>query len=104
MITIEWLRSFRIEGYAIFDLAVSFLGVYLIAPLLTKLFRKVRLEIPRNSWIYLTLPLSVPIHLAFGQMTLMTQNVLDLNGHYAIKILLPVLTVLGGRGIKVIRK
>ena len=102
--TLEYLRSFRIFEYAIFDLAVSFLGILLLSPLLTKLFLKININIPTSSWLYLTLPLSILIHMLVGNYTKMTQNFLDPSGHYYIKIVIIGLLVLGIRGIKFIKQ
>ena len=104
MNTIEFLRHFRVDGYAIFDFAVSFLAVYLLAPLFSKVFLKLNIYMPRQSWLFLTLPASVVIHLLVGQKTPMTQNFLDLSDHYILKILISGLLVLGIRGIKISKK
>lgn len=95
--TIEYLRSFRIAGYAVFDLISAFVGVYLLAPLLSRLFLKIGVVIPRLSWLLLTLPLGVLIHIIVGTETMMVKNFLDLNGHYGLKIFILVLTFLGIR-------
>ncbi|MFA7300760.1 MAG: hypothetical protein WC069_00395 [Candidatus Shapirobacteria bacterium] len=100
--TIEYLRSFRIFEYAIFDLAVSFLGIYLLSSLLTKLFFKININIPTSSWMYLTLHMSILIHVAVGNYTKMTQNFLDPNGYYILKIFIFTLLLLGLKGIKLI--
>ena len=102
MNTIDFLRQFRVGEYAIFDLVVSFLGVYLLSPLLTKLFAKFGIDIPKINWLFLTLPISVLIHVLFGRMTPMTRYFLDLHGHYLLKILILALLILGLRGIKII--
>lgn len=106
MLTLEYIRQFRVFGYALFDLGVSFLGVYLLAPLLTKLFLMFGVKISRKSWLLLTLPLSIAIHLLVGTMTQMTRDFFDIQGHYVIKILIIGLLILGTRGItfKVKRK
>ncbi len=72
MTTIEFLRQFRLGGYAIFDFAVSFIGIYLIAPLLSKFFRQIKIEIPRLSWMYLTIPIGILAHILSGSITPMT--------------------------------
>ena len=97
--TIEYLRQFRVGGYAIFDLVVSFLGIYLLSPLLTKLFLKLKIRISKLSWMYLTLPMSIVVHLAVGNMTQMTRDFLDLSGHYWIKLIILGLTTLALREI-----
>ncbi len=104
MIPIEFFRQFRFGGYAIFDFVVSFLGIYLLAPLLSKLFRKLGLDIPRLSWIYFTLPIGIISHILVGNITPMTRDFLDLHDHYILKIIILVLLVLGIKGIKKIKK
>lgn len=104
MTPIEYLRHFRIFDYAIFDFAASFLGIFLIAPLLSKLFLKIRVDIPKYNWLYLTLPISILVHILVGEITPMTAEFLDINGHYILKIVIFVLLVLGLRGIKITPK
>ncbi len=104
MTIIETLRTPRISGYAIFDFAVSFLAVYLVAPTLTKLARKIKLEVPKHSWLYLTVPLSVVIHLLVGTMTPLTLATLDLHDHLFVKLVIVLLVVLGVKDIRVIGK
>ncbi len=104
MFTVEYLRQFRIAGYAIFDFAASFIGVALLAPLLSKLFSKFHISVPKKNWLLLTLPLSILIHLLFGQMTKMTEDFLDPNGFYILKGIIGILTIWGLQGIKKIPK
>ena len=103
MPTIEYLRSFKLGEYAIFDLTVSFLGVYLLSPILSYLFRFIKLDISRAGWLYLTLPLSILIHALVGKYTPMTKYFLDPSGHYLLKIFIITLFILGLRGITIIR-
>lgn len=104
MIPIEFLRQFRIGGYAIFDFAVAFLGIYLLSFLLSKIFLKIRIDIPKQNWLFLTLPIGIAAHLIVGKMTPMTKNFLDIHGHYVLKILIIGLLILGLRNIKIIQK
>jgi len=101
MTTIEFLRQFRLGGYALFDFAVTFLFIYLIAPLLSKLLLNVRIVMPKHNRLFLAIPLWVLVHILVGSITPLTQNVIDLNWHYGIKIFMIVLIVLGMRGIKI---
>ena len=103
MITIEFLRSFKISEYAIFDLTASFLGIYLLSPILSYLFRFIKLDIQRVSWFYLTLPLSILIHVLVGKYTPMTKYFFDPSGHYLLKIFIITLFILGLRGISIIK-
>lgn len=104
MNTIDFLRQFRIGEYAIFDLVASFLGIYLLSPLLSKIFRKVRLEIPKKNWLFLTLPIGILTHILVGKITPMTRDFLDLQGNYILKIIIIGLLILGIKGIKIIKK
>lgn len=101
MTPIEFLRQFRLGGYAIFDFAVAFLGIYLLSPLLSKLFLKVRVDIPKRNWLFLTLPVSVLAHLLVGNVTPMTKNFLDINGHYVLKIVILTSLFFGIKGVKI---
>lgn len=103
MNTLELLRQFRLGEYAIFDFAVSFLAFYLLAPFLSKLFRKFRLDIPKRSWLYLALPIGVFVHIFVGEITPMTKDFLDLGGHYLLKVVMLVLVYLGVRRVKVLK-
>ena len=104
MITIEFLRQFRLSGYAIFDFSVAFLGIYLLSPLLSKIFLKLKLDIPKKSWLLLTLPISIFTHLLVGNITPLTSNFININEHYILKVLILSLLILGIKGIKIIKK
>lgn len=104
MIPIEFLRQFRFGGYAIFDVAVSFLGIYLLSPLLSKVFLKLKVNIPKENWLFLTLPIGILAHLLFGKITPMTRNFIDPHGYYILKLLILALLIFGLRGIKIIKK
>lgn len=104
MIPIAFLRQFRISDYAIFDLAVSFFGIYLLSPLLSKIFLKIRINIPKKSWLFLTLPIGILAHLLVGNITPMTRNFMDIQSHYILKILILGLLILGIKDIKIIKK
>ncbi len=101
---IEFLRQFRIAEYAVFDFVASFIGIYLLAPFLSKLFLKLRVDIPKRNWLFLTLPIGIVVHLLVGSITPMTRDFLDLGGHYILKIFILVLLFFGLKGIKIIKK
>lgn len=101
---IEFLRQFRLGEYAIFDFALSFLGIYLLSPFLSKLMLKLKLQVPKHNWLFLTLPISILAHLLTGKITPMTANFLNLHNHYILKILILGLLILGLRGIKIAKK
>jgi len=101
---IEFLRQCRLGGYAIFDFTLAFLGIYLLSPLLSKIFRKFRVDIPKLNWLFLTLPISIVVHLLVGQITPMTKAFIDINDHYILKAIILILLFFGIRGIKIIKK
>jgi len=104
MIPIEFLRQFRFSGYAIFDFVAAFLGIYLLSPLLSKIFLKFRIDIPKQNWLFLTLPISIFIHLLVGRITPMTRDFIDIHNHYILKVLILSLLILGIKGIKIVKK
>lgn len=104
MTTLEFLRQFKIFDYAIFDLAASFVGIYLLSPLLTKLFKKIRLDIPKINWVFLTLPIGILTHILVGNITPMTRDLLNVHDHYILKILMLVLLFFGIKGTKIVKK
>jgi len=104
MVPIEFLRQFRFFGYAIFDFIAAFLGIYLLAPLLSKIFLKFNIDIPKKNWLFLTLPISILSHFLVRNITPMTRDFLDIHGHYILKIFILVLLIWGIKGIKMVKK
>lgn len=104
MIPIEILRQYRLSGYAIFDFAAVFLGMLLLSPLLSRLFKMIRIEIPKKNWLFLALPIGIITHLLVGQITPMTRDFLDIHNHYILKLMILGLLILGLRGIKITKK
>jgi hypothetical protein len=104
MITIDLLRKYRIGEFAIFDLSVAFLGVLILSPFLSWIFRKLGWRIPIWSWILWTLPIGIITHTIIGRKTPMTTEFFDPIGHYILKILILALLVIGAKGVKRISK
>lgn len=102
--SIEFLRSFKIAGYAVFDFAASFLGMFLLSPILSGLARRAGWQVPRVNWVFLAMPLGIAAHLASGRITPMTADFLDPRGHYLVKAAILVFLVLSFRNIKRIKK
>lgn len=69
MISIEYLRQFRIGPFTIFDTATAYMGILILSPILTWLVSKLHLKIPIISWLWFTLPLSVIFHTILHQST-----------------------------------
>jgi hypothetical protein len=105
MLTVTFLRQFRIGEYAIFDFTVAFLGLALLSPLLSWLCRKIfKLEVPKKNWVFLTLPIGIVTHLIVGPITPMTRDFIDPSGHYTLKVVILGLAVLGSRNINKVKK
>ncbi|KKQ35978.1 MAG: hypothetical protein US52_C0012G0003 [candidate division WS6 bacterium GW2011_GWA2_37_6] len=100
MLTFEELRSFRLFGFTVFDTALAFVGIYFAALLLSKLFKKIGIFIPRRSWLLWTLPIGTLVHKIIGQSTPMTDELFDPSGYYLIKIFIIALVILGFIGMK----
>jgi len=100
MTSIEYLRQFRLGGYALFDFTLAFLGAILVAPILSWLFKKIGILIPKKNWVILMLPISVLVHILVGKITPLTEYFLDPNGHYLVKLIVLICCVLGGMNIK----
>jgi len=69
MVSIEYLRQFRIGPFAIFDTVVSYVSVGILSPLLSWLASRINIAIPKISWLWFTLPLAVIFHIIFRQST-----------------------------------
>lgn len=100
---LSFLRSFTIFDYAIFDLLISFVGIYLISDILSKLFLKIKIYIPKENFIFLTLPLGIVFHILFRNFTPMTLDFLNPNDFYFLKILIILLLILGLRNVNIIK-
>lgn len=98
--SIAYLRQFKISGYAVFDFAASFIGMFLLSPLLSGLARRAGWQVPRMNWVYLALPLGIAAHLASGNITPMTGDFIDPRGHYLVKASVIGFLILGLRNIK----
>lgn len=93
--TLEYLRSFRIGDFAIFDFAVAYLGVYLLVPILNKIIKATGRQLTRFQWLLLVLPLSIVFHLATNTLTPLTKLVIDPSAGYGLKVLLLIMLYLG---------
>lgn len=78
---LTFLRSFRIEPFAIFDFALTYLIAYAIGPYL----KKIGIPLSREQFMYLILPLSLLVHYIFKQETPLTKMVLTPNDYFIWK-------------------
>ena len=93
--TLEYLRSFRIGDFAIFDFATAYLGVYLLVPLLNKIIKPTGRHLTKLQWLYLVLPLSILFHLATNNLTPLTKLAISPDSGYVFKAILIILLYLG---------
>ncbi|MBL7159597.1 hypothetical protein ISS85_03910 [Candidatus Microgenomates bacterium] len=78
--------------------------MYLLSPLLSKNFLKFRIDIPKQNWLFLTLPISIFTHLLVGKITPMTRDFIDMHDHFILKVLILSLLFFGIKGIRIIKK
>ncbi|MCX6733303.1 MAG: hypothetical protein NTX63_00650 [Candidatus Peregrinibacteria bacterium] len=88
---ITFLRSFRIGPFAIFDFAVSFLAVYFLAPYL----QKMGLKLSRVQMLWLTIPVSILVHILVGSQTPLTKMFIDPSGGYIVKLVFVLMVFMG---------
>lgn len=100
VVDIVYLRQFKIGPYAIFDVVVSYIGIYLIAPLLTAVFVKIHLYISRRGWVWLTLPLSVFFHVIFNQQTPFMKALINSDHYFIEAIVLLFMLYMGLKNIR----
>ena len=94
------LRQFRVGPFAVFDIVVSYAGIFLIAPVLTKLFSKLHIDVPRSAWLWLTFPIAIPFHLLLHQDTAFTMMLLDPH-EYISKVAILLMLFMGLRGVRI---
>jgi len=99
-ITLEYLRSFRIYNIAIFDLVMSYIGIYLLSPLLIKIFNIFKIKTNKSFWLWQTLPLSIIIHILVGQQTELTRMILNPQSYYLVKLIVILMVIIGFKAIK----
>lgn len=97
MITLEYLRSFRISNFSVFDFASAYLGIYLLVPILNKIISPTHRQLTHWQWMLLVLPLSIIVHLATGNMTPLTKLAIDPYGGYLLKAFLIAMLYFGLR-------
>ena len=105
MDVVSILRQYRIGPFTIFDTVTAYLGIFLLSPLLSKLFSKLHINISRAGWLWLTLPISVIFHLVFRQNTPLMKMLSDpfKFEFYLILVALLLMTYLGLRKIKTLK-
>jgi hypothetical protein len=101
MTLLQILRLYKIGPFAIFDTAISYLGIFILSPLLSGLFALIKIKVPWYSWLWLTLPIAVLFHIIFHQSTPM-MGILAHPEHlnfYLVTISLLFMTYMGFKNI-----
>lgn len=95
MTTLEYLRSFRLGEFAIFDFSLAYVGICLLTPMLNKIILPTKRQLSRLQWLLLVLPLSIIIHYLTGNITPLTKLALDPGSGYGLKLLLVLMLYFG---------
>jgi len=101
---IELVRQFKVGPFAVIDTAAAYLGVFLLAPLLTKLALKAHLHVSKIQWLWLVLPISIFFHLIFRQQTPLTRMVIDPNNYYLVKFVILVMLFMGLKDTRITKQ
>lgn len=81
--TIDYLRSFRVMNYAVFDFIASFIGMFILA----KIFK-----LNMKKSMLLTIPLSVVSHILVDNITPLTKQTIG-EGNYLVKLIMIILII-----------
>lgn len=103
MITLEYLRDFRVGPFTMFDTTLAFIGMLILSPILTWIASKLHLKVPAISWLWLTIPVSVPFHAIFQQDTPL-MKILSNPGQVQFYITIAVLLAMTYMGIRKIKR
>ncbi len=95
--------DYRIGPFSVVDTVGALLIVYLIAPFLSAVVRRLGFEVPRSSWLWLTIPVALVAHLMFRPDTALTTMIVDPNGSYLAKAVLLVMIFMAFRGMKPVK-
>lgn len=98
---VSTLRQFKIGPFAMFDIVLAYLGIFILAPLLTRVTALAHLVVTRKSWLWLTLPLSIIVHLAINQKTPLMNMILDMRGFILTKIIIIGMAYMGIKDIAI---
>ncbi len=101
---IDYLRTFRIGPFSVFDFAISYLGFLVFSPLIIWLFAKCHVKITLISIMWLVLPLSILVHALFGRYTQLTQLFLDPYGNILVKVIVLFMLFMGFKDIRWVQK
>ncbi len=96
-----FIFDLRLGPFRMFDFVGTYLVVFLLSPLLTKVALRFRLKIGKIQWLWLLLPISALVHFAINQETTLTKMLLDPNDYYVVKAVIIFMLIMG---IKDIRK
>ena len=81
--TIDYLSSFRVMNYAVFDFIASFIGMFILA----KIFK-----LNMKKSMLLTIPLSVVSHILVDNITPLTKQTIG-EGNYLVKLIMIILII-----------
>ena len=99
MTIIEFLRQYRVGPFAIFDFTASFIGILILSPLIIRFFKLFNIKFTVSALMWLTVPLSIVVHILIGTHTPLTKMFIDPSGYYLVKIAIIFMTYMGLRGV-----
>jgi len=97
-----FIFGFRLGPFRMFDFVGTYLVVFLLSPLLTKVALRFRLKIGKIQWLWLLLPISALVHLMINQDTALVRMLLDPNDYHIVKVLIIFMLIMGIKDIKII--
>lgn len=101
---IDTLRQLKVGPFAVFDIALAYGGIFLVAPLLSKLFAKFHLDISRSAWLWLTVPIAVLFHAVFKQHTPLMKMLFNPYDFYLVKFIVLLMLGMGLRNVRFVKK
>ena len=101
---LTFLRHYRLGSFSFIDTATAYLGVYILAPYLSKFFSAhFRISITRAGWLWLVLPLAFIVHILLGLHTAFVTMILTPQGYFIPKLGLVISTIMGIKNIKKVK-
>ncbi len=97
MINLEYLRSFRISNFSVFDFATAYLGIFLLVPVLNKIISPIKRQLTHVQWMLLVLPIGIIVHLLTSNLTPLTKLAIDPYSGYLFKAVLIAMLYFGLR-------
>lgn len=92
---LDKLRSYKVFGYAVFDLVVTLVVAAYLTPFVNKyiMVPGFKVTLTPHQMMMLSIPLGVVVHKVTNTSTPMTEQAFDPHGHMILKIVLIALVL-----------